>query len=209
MKIINSIITILAFSIISVPLTAQTSMTTSSPRKGAVKNMYLDVHQLGKVKQEDVADAHTKDLAVEKKYGVHFIKYWVNEDKGLVMCLASSPDSASLTKTHSEAHGLLPAHVYKLNSATASTLKKQKNFFLDVHYLGAGNITAKAAAEAHKKDLAVQEKHGVVFVDYWVDEKEGTVRCLAQATDSASVAQTHKEAHGLIPNQVIKVELGK
>ena len=40
----------------------------------------------GKVKYEDVANAHAKDLAVEKKYGVDFIKYWVDEDKGL--CIA-------------------------------------------------------------------------------------------------------------------------
>ena len=117
-------------------------------------------------------------------------------------------ESTSLTKTHKEAHGLLPEYIYKLSNATASDLKKQKDFFLDVHYLGAGKITAKDAAEAHKKDLAVQGKHGVEFVDYWVDEKEGTVRCLALAKDSASVSQTHKEAHGLIPNQVIKVQLG-
>lgn len=208
MKVNNSIVAALALSIISMPVIAQTTKTTSPTHKTAAKNMYLDVHQLGKVKLEDVAGAHAKDLAVEKKYGVHFIKYWVNPDKGLVMCLASAPDSSSLTKTHSEAHGLLPEHIYKLNNATASTLKDQKDFFLDVHYLGAGKITAKDAAEAHKKDLAVQEKHGVVFVDYWVDEKEGTVRCLVQAKDSASVAQTHKEAHGLIPNEIVKLQLG-
>src|SRR5689334_2153537 len=143
MKITNSIVTALAFSIISMPLIAQTTKTASPARKATAKNMYLDVHELGKVKLEDVAGAHAKDLAVEKKYGVHFIKYWVNEDKGLVMCLASAPDSSSLTKTHKEAHGLLPEYIYKLSNATASDLKKQKDFFLDVHYLGAGKITAK------------------------------------------------------------------
>ena len=47
---------------------------------------YIDVHELGpgKVTAKDVAAAHQKDLAVEKKYGVNFINYWVDDEKGLV-----------------------------------------------------------------------------------------------------------------------------
>jgi uncharacterized protein DUF4242 len=211
MKNILSIATIVALSVVSFQLTAQTNKTEKPAGKAPAKNYYLDIHQLqpGKVKLEDVADAHAKDLAVEKKYGAHFIKYWVNEDEGKVMCLVSASDSSMLRKTHAEAHGLLPDHIYKITSATANTLKSQKNLYLDVHYLGAGKITAKDGAEAHKKDLAVQGKYGVNFIDYWVDEKEGTVRCLVEAKDSASISQAHKEAHGLIPANVTKVKLGK
>ena len=210
MKIINSIITVLALSIVSFQLTAQTAKTEKPASKAPAKNYYLDIHQLqpGKVKLEDVAEAHAKDLAVEKKYGVHFITYWVNEDKGTVMCLASASDSGLLRKTHAEAHGLLPDHIYKIAGTTAAALKNQKNLFLDVHYFGAGKVSAKDVAEAHKKDLAVEQKHGTKFIDYWVDEKEGIVRCLVQAKDSASVTETHKEAHGLIPTYVTKIKQG-
>jgi Protein of unknown function (DUF4242) len=211
MKIIFRLLTLSAFSIISFHLSAQPSMADRSAHETAGENLYLDVHQLepGKVKFEAVAAAHAKDLAVEKKYGVHFIKYWVNEDKGLVYCLSSASDSESIRKTHGEAHGLLPDHIYKVTDGTVAALNSQKNFFLDVHYLGAGNVTAKDVAEAHKKDLAVEKKHGVNFINYWVDEKNGMVMCLSQAKDSASVTQTHKEAHGLVPAYVLKVKQGE
>jgi phenolic acid decarboxylase len=175
------------------------------------KHLYIDVHQLepGKVKYEDVAKAHAKDLTVENKYGVHFINYWVNEEKGLVYCLSSSADSESIKKTHAEAHGLLPEYIYKVTDGTAATLNGEKNFFLDVHYLGAGNVTAKDVAAAHQKDLAVEKNHAVNFINYWVDEKQGVVMCLSQAKDSASVIETHKEAHGLIPAYILKVREGK
>ena len=185
--------------------------SANTPGNASKKNLYIDVHQLepGKVKYEDVAGAHAKDLAVEKKYGVSFLKYWVDEKKGLVYCLSSSPDSESITRTHAEAHGLLPANIYQVKDGEEAQINNQDNFFLDVHYLGEGKVTAKDVAGAHAKDLAVQKKHGVNFINYWVDEKGGVVMCLSQAKDSASVISTHKEAHGLLPAYVLKVKQGE
>lgn len=199
------------FSIISFHITAQTNRSDISINKISGGNLYIDVHQLepGKVKYEDVAKAHAKDLAVEKKYGVNFIKYWVNEEKGQVYCLSSSADTESIRKTHAEAHGLLPSHIYPVTDGTAAALKGHENLFLDIHYLGAGKVSAKDVSEAHKKDLAVQHKYGVNFINYWVDEKEGIVMCLSEAKDSTSVIQTHKEAHGLLPAAVMKVQQGQ
>src|SRR5438045_3063879 len=160
MKIIIVLLTFTAFSVIPFHSSAQTSNAETSLRKAKGKNLYIDVHQLepGKIKYEDVAKAHAKDLAVEKKYGVNFIKYWVDEDKGLVYCLSSSNDSESIRKTHAEAHGLLPERIYEVTDGKSANLNKQKNFFLDVHYLGEGKVTPEDVAGAHKKDLAVEKK---------------------------------------------------
>jgi hypothetical protein len=81
--------------------------------------------------------------------------------------------------------------------------------FLDIHQLGAGSVTAKDVAGAHEKDLAVQQKYGVNFLNYWVDESSGTVMCLSEARDSASVIHTHREAHGLLPVQILEVKQGQ
>jgi len=175
------------------------------------KNLYIDVHQLtpGKVTYEAVAQAHAKDLAVQNKYNVQFLKYWVDEEKGLVYCLSSTADSAGIRKTHAEAHGLLPDQVYLVTDGAAAALKNQDNLFLDIHHLGAGKVTAKDVAGAHQKDLAVQDKFGVNFINYWVNEKDGTVLCLSQAKDSAAVINTHRLAHGLIPDAVMRVKQGQ
>ncbi len=199
------------FSFISFHLSAQPKKTDTSFHTTEAKKFFIDVHQLepGKVKYEDVATAHAKDLAVEKKYGVDFLKYWVDKDKGLIYCLSSSSDTESIRKTHAEAHGLLPNHIYEVTEGMEAALKGNKNLFLDIHYLGAGNVSAADVAAAHEKDLAVQKKYGVNFINYWVNEKEGVVMCLAQAKDSTSIIQTHKEAHGLLPAEVFKVKEGK
>ena len=127
----------------------------------------------------------------------------------MIYCLSSAKDSNAVVQTHKEAHGLLPVRVYSVTEGQAATMKDGKNLYLDIHYLGAGNVTAKAVAEAHKKDLAVQSKYKVNFINYWVNEKDGVVLCLSQASDSSDVINTHKEAHGLLPAVILPVKQGQ
>lgn len=208
MKMFFPITSVIVFSSISVYSLAQAGNSTES---NAEKNLYIDVHHLqpGKVTYKDVEAAHQKDLAVEGKYGVNFIKFWIDEEKGLVYCLSSAPDSDAIRKTHGEAHGLLPDQILKVSGGQEAAAKSGKNLFLDIHQLGAGNVTAEAVAGAHQKDLAVEKKYGVNFINYWVDEKTGTVMCLSHAKDSSSIVNTHKEAHGLLPVEVLKVKQGQ
>jgi hypothetical protein len=175
------------------------------------RNLYLDVHNLepGKVTFEAVAGAHQKDLATQGKYHVSFIKYWVDEAAGKVYCLVESPDSASVYKTHQEAHGLVPQLVRPVSDGPESSITLNHNLFLDIHKLGAGNVTAEAVAAAHAKDLATQGKYDVNFINYWVDEQTGTVMCLSEAKDEQAIINTHREAHGLIPSEVRPVKQGK
>ena len=200
-----SVITCLALTVLS------NSKIHAQTANADVQHLYIDVHHLtpGKVTAADVAKAHAKDLAVEGKYDVQFLKYWVDEPRGLVYCLSSSKDTQSIVKTHAEAHGLIPSEIFEVTQGQAASLNGGKSLFLDVHELGAGNVTAAAVAEAHKKDLAVEGKHGVNFINYWVDEKEGKVFCLSQASDSSDVIATHREAHGLIPAYVLTVKQGQ
>lgn len=193
---------------------AQTNKKTTPLGKSgetASNTLFLDVHHLGagKVNFKDVAGAHAKDLATQKKYGADFLKYWVDEKNGDIYCLVSAPNEDAIRKTHGEAHGLLPDEVFQVTPGEEAALKKGNSFYLDVHQLTPGSVTAKDVAGAHQKDLAVQGKYGVNLLNYWVDEKKGIVVCLAQAPDSSALINTHKEAHGLLPLKVVKVKPGK
>jgi len=183
----------------------------NAQNQNSSNNLYIDVHYLpaGKVNFADVAAAHAKDLATENKYGTKFIKYWVDESKGVVYCLSSAPDTAAISNTHREAHGLMPQAIYKVEDGNEASAEKGKSYFLDIHQLGANKVTAADVEAAHKKDLAVQKKYGVNFINYWVDERSGTVLCLSQAKDSSNVIQTHKEAHGLVPVSIELVKQGQ
>jgi len=209
MKILSMTALAMTFTISGFYLSAQTSKL-SSAEAGDGKHLYLDVHVLTPgIKPEAVAEAHKKDLQVEGKYGVDFIKYWVAPDEGLVFCLASASDSESLRKTHGEAHGLLPSNIYIVEEGREAALSGKKNLFLDIHHLGEGKVSVKDVEAAHQKDLAVQKKYGANFINYWVNEKEGVVMCLVEAKDSTALIKTHKEAHGLLPDKIYRVTQGQ
>lgn len=79
--------------------------------------------------------------------------------------------------------------------------------FMDVHKNVPG-LTAEAVAGAHQKDLEVQEKHGVKYQRYWFDEASGTVFCLVEAPNKEAAEAVHREAHGLIADEIIEVKEG-
>jgi len=77
--------------------------------------------------------------------------------------------------------------------------------FMDVHNIE-GGVSASDVAGAHKKDLEVQGQYGVNYLRYWVDEGGGKVFCLVDAPDAAAAARVHKEAHGLVADEIFEVE---
>jgi len=209
MKILSMTALAITFSMTGFYLSAQTARL-SSAGSGEPKHLFLDVHRLTPgIKPEAVAQAHQKDLAVEGKYGVDLIKYWVAPEEGLVFCLASTSDSESLRKTHAEAHGLLPNNIYLVEDGPEAQLTGKKNLFLDIHHLGEGKVSVTDVAAAHEKDLAVQKKYGANFINYWVNEKDGVVMCLVEAKDSSALINTHKDAHGLLPDKIYRVIQGQ
>lgn len=65
---------------------------------------YMDVHTGMKgVTAEQLAEAHQKDLAIEKDYGVHFERAWADPTTGKVFCLSTGPNRDAVLKVHEKA----------------------------------------------------------------------------------------------------------
>jgi hypothetical protein len=79
--------------------------------------------------------------------------------------------------------------------------------YLDVHHKIEG-LTGDAVKGAHEKDLAVQHKHNVNYIRYWYDEGTGKVFCLVEAPSKEAAAAVHREAHGLVADEIIEVKEG-
>ena len=76
--------------------------------------------------------------------------------------------------------------------------------FMDVHN-NAGGVSEADVAGAHAADLATQDKHGVSYLKYWVDEEAGKIFCLVEAPDADAASTVHREAHGLVADEIYKV----
>ena len=79
--------------------------------------------------------------------------------------------------------------------------------YLDVHNKVEG-ANAELLADAHRKDLEVQHKYGVNYLRYWFDEDTGKVFCLVQAPSKEAAAAVHREAHGVVADDIIEVKEG-
>ena len=76
---------------------------------------------------------------------------------------------------------------------------------MDIHEIP-GGITADEVAKAHAHDAAVEDKYGVHYHKYWVNERAGKIFCLCEAPNAEAAMQVHREAHGQVAEKIIQVE---
>jgi class 3 adenylate cyclase len=76
---------------------------------------------------------------------------------------------------------------------------------MDIHEFRAG-ITAEDLAKAHEADLAIQGKHGVNYLKYWVNESAGKAFCLVDAPNAEAACHVHRESHGIVAEKIIEVQ---
>jgi len=78
---------------------------------------------------------------------------------------------------------------------------------MDVHQVD-GTLSAADVARAHQKDLEEQAKYGVEYRRYWVDEGAGRIFCLVEAPDAEAANRVHREAHGMVADEIFQVSEG-
>jgi hypothetical protein len=108
--------------------------------------------------------------------------------------------------------GISPDVVHRLVSYVGVTAQEgdgpreetQVPLFMDVHTIE-GGVSATDVAGAHKKDLETQGKHGVSYLRYWVDEEAGKIFCLVEAKSAEHAHTVHREAHGLVADEIFQV----
>lgn len=79
--------------------------------------------------------------------------------------------------------------------------------FMDVHSLG-NQVTMDDVAKAHAADLATEGAHEVHYLRYWVDEGGGKIFCLVEAPDADAANTVHRDAHGLVADEIYAVQEG-
>lgn len=105
--------------------------------------LFMDIHNVDSdsFSVEDVVKAHMEDLAVEKKFGVSQIKYWVNVDDKTIFCLMQGPDKEACHAVHAESHGLTACNIIEVSD---------DEFNL---YLGIGNKSEQDLAQTLSGDV--------------------------------------------------------
>ena len=75
--------------------------------------------------------------------------------------------------------------------------------YLDIHDIP--GVKASDVVGAHEADVRVQGQYGVNYKHYWVDEEAGKVFCLVEAPSADAAHAVHREAHGLVADEIYPV----
>lgn len=82
-------------------------------------SLFMDVHSIeGGVGADDVAGAHMKDLETQARYGVSYLRYWVDEEAGKIFCLVEAESAEDANTVHREAHGLVADEIYSVSEGS-------------------------------------------------------------------------------------------
>ena len=81
--------------------------------------LYLDVHhKIENLSADGAAEAHRKDLEVQHKYGVNYLRYWFDEGTGKVFCLIEAPSKEAAAAVHREAHGSVADEIIEVREGS-------------------------------------------------------------------------------------------
>jgi class 3 adenylate cyclase len=83
--------------------------------------VYMDIHDLHDASLEDVAKAHKSDLEIQKKYGVNYRQYWINEGCSKLFCLVEAPSAEAAIRVHREAHGIVAEKLIEVEPELAES----------------------------------------------------------------------------------------
>jgi class 3 adenylate cyclase len=76
---------------------------------------------------------------------------------------------------------------------------------MDIHEVP-GGVSAEDVAKAHAEDAKIEDKYGVHYHKYWVNEKAGKIFCLCHAPNAEAAIQVHRKAHGMVADKVIEIQ---
>lgn len=78
-------------------------------------SLFLDIHQhVPGLTNEAVREAHAKDLEIQGRYNVKYLKYWYDTKNGKIFCLVEAPDKESAARVHRESHGLVADEIIEV-----------------------------------------------------------------------------------------------
>src|SRR3984893_11940382 len=83
--------------------------------------LYLDRHDIPGVSAVDLAIAHARDVQIEKQYGVRYITYWFDPERGTAFCLAEGPDAVAVEAVHRDSHGLTAPRIMLVDARSVGS----------------------------------------------------------------------------------------
>lgn len=195
--------------------------------------IFLDRHDLTGLTAADVAEAHRKDLEIQKQYGVRFLTYWFDDTRGSAFCLIDAPDIETAMRVHDEAHGDVAKDVIEVDlSAVQAFLGRVSDpasvgrgaaiadpAFRAIMFTDIADSTAMTARLGDERSVEMVRAHDAL-VRRALNEKDGreikhtgdgimaAFGDVSAAVDGARAIQQSFDAFNLASREKLRVRIG-
>jgi len=104
--------------------------------------LYMDIHVVDteNFSVEDVVKAHMEDLAIQDKFGVTQLKYWVNEPAKTLFCLMEGPSKEACNEVHVQSHGNTACNIIEVSDNEYNLFMGQGTDVNDLAHTSSGVI---------------------------------------------------------------------
>jgi hypothetical protein len=90
--------------------------------------IFMDRHDIREATAENVAEAHHRDLGIQTKYGVKYMTYWFDAERGTGFCLVDARDAETAEQVHRIAHGMVANPVIPVDLAAVEAFHAPNNY---------------------------------------------------------------------------------
>lgn len=81
--------------------------------------LYMDIHKpVEGLTAEAVIEAHIRDLEIQGKHQVKYLRYWYSEEEEAVFCLVEAPSKEAAEAVHREAYRLVADELIEVHEGT-------------------------------------------------------------------------------------------
>lgn len=141
--------------------------------------LYMDIHTVDSdaFSVEDVVKAHMEDLAIQERFGVIQIKYWVNVEAKTLFCLMEGPNKESCNEVHKESHGNTACNIIEVSDDEFHLFLGEGKNINDLAYTNSGEIDTgyRTILLINMADLTGKYGHYVNEVNRLIEQHEGVL----------------------------------
>jgi AraC-like DNA-binding protein len=139
--------------------------------------LYMDIHTVDSddFSVEDVVKAHMEDLAIQERFGVIQIKYWVNVEAKTLFCLMEGPNKEACNEVHRESHGNTACNIIEVSDDEYNLFLGEGNNVNDLAYTNSGEIDTgyRTILLINIADLIGKYSHYVNEINRIIDQYKG------------------------------------
>jgi len=104
--------------------------------------LYMDFHKLGNeaFAVDDFHKAHDEDLAVQERFGVFELKYWVDVEAKTLFCLTRAPNKEACNEVHKNSHGNTACNIIEVSDNEVNLFLGEGTSVNDLAYTHSGEL---------------------------------------------------------------------